>query len=209
MSDTLATTWGYTIGAAALADILTVADFNVITGGKFTGDTRIESSIKAAQLAIRNYCGWHIAPNLPCMYGSMILRGNGRIKNVGRDMLIQLPATVLSEIDYVGINEVECQAGFGDVSGVIHVFDVAPVHPHAYVEVEYQAGLSEADAALIKGLIADMVVHALSSSYGITSEAAGGESVTYNSSWASMSNAGILSETTKDALEPYKLKGVF
>ena len=57
----LLTNWGYTlVNAEALPIAITVTEFNTYTGNKYVGDTRIEPSIKAASLALQNYCGWHL-----------------------------------------------------------------------------------------------------------------------------------------------------
>lgn len=209
MSDVTGTIWGYSISGASLPDILTVVDFNIITGRRYTGDARIDPGIKAAQNAVRNYCGWHLAPSLTCFYESRVLYGNDRLKRVGPDLLIQLPAAVITGIESVIIDEIELEAGWGDQAGYIHAFDVPPLTRKSLVQVEYTAGLPDADAAIIREIIADMVTHALASSYGVTSEAAGGMSITYNSSWVTANTANALSESAKESLEVYRLKGVF
>ena len=77
----LMTTWGYAIeDAEELTDLLTVEEFNAITANKYAGDARIQEAIKAASMAIRNYCGWHIFPQLACICSERILSGDGRLK---------------------------------------------------------------------------------------------------------------------------------
>jgi hypothetical protein len=61
----------------------------------------------------------------------------------------------------------------------------------------------------IKDIIAHRVTHALANSYGVSSEAAGGVSVTYNANWINSSRATALPTDNKEVLEPYKLTGVF
>ena len=55
------TSWGYTLtGIDNLPDMLTAEEFNKFTARKYMTDGRVESNIKAAGMAIRNYCGWHV-----------------------------------------------------------------------------------------------------------------------------------------------------
>ena len=56
------TTWGYTLtDVDTLPDILAEEEFNIDTANKYSGDVRIKPEIKAAESAIRNYVGWHLA----------------------------------------------------------------------------------------------------------------------------------------------------
>jgi len=58
-------------------------------------------------------------------------------------------------------------------------------------------------------LTAHRVTHAVTSSYGVTSEAAGGVSITYNASWAGNTRATALPDDNKEVLLPYRVGGVF
>ena len=44
---------------------------------------------------------------------------------------------------------------------------------------------------------------------GVTSEASGGVSVTYNATWINNSRATALPDDNKEVLAPYRLQGVF
>jgi hypothetical protein len=61
----------------------------------------------------------------------------------------------------------------------------------------------------VKELTAGRVIHSLASPNGVSSESAGGVSVTYNASWINSAAAGAMSEADKEILDPYRLKGVF
>jgi hypothetical protein len=61
----------------------------------------------------------------------------------------------------------------------------------------------------IQELIAHRVTHALASSNGITSEAAGGVSVTYNANWINSARATALPDDNKEVLAPFVVRGVF
>ena len=74
------------------------------------------------------------------------------------------------------------------------------------IEVEYTAGVTDSDA--LKELVAEMATLKLAKSYGVTSEAAGGVSITYNSSWTNGSYDRVL-DNNAAMLHPYRLEGVF
>lgn len=204
------TIWGYTItDAESLADMLTVEEFNNITANKYAGDARIEPNIDAACAAIRNYCGWHVYPAQACSMTERLLAGNGRVKRVGPDLLIQLPATFVSVPASVTIDGAPFDDYDIEPNGILRLFDVGHLGRKAQVTVTYTAGLSDGMMDGIKELIAGRVNHALAQPYGVQSESAGGVSVTYSASWAASASASALPDENKDVLAPFKVRGVF
>lgn len=201
----LLTNWGYTlVNAEALPIAITVTEFNTYTGNKYVGDTRIEPSIKAASLALQNYCGWHL-------FGAQACKISWTIKNrgiiiTGRDLLIQLPARMITGITSVTINGEATTDFTFQPNGLLTVYDVSISSRRDLIEVVYTAGVTSSDA--LKELVADMVTLKLAKSYGVTSEAAGGVSITYNSSWTNGSYDRVL-ENNAALLHPYRLEGVF
>jgi len=201
----LLTNWGYTlVNAEALPIAITVTEFNTYTGNKYVGDTRIESSIKAASLALQNYCGWHL-------FGAQACKISWTIKNrgiiiTGRDLLIQLPARMITGITSVTINGEATTDFTFQPNGLLTVYDASISSRRDLIEVVYTAGVTSSDA--LKELVADMVTLKLAKSYGVTSEAAGGVSITYNSSWTNGSYDRVL-ENNAALLHPYRLEGVF
>ena len=201
----LLTNWGYTlVNATALPVAITVTEFNTYTGGKYTGDTRIEPSIKAASLALENYCGWHLFGAEACKI-SWTIKNRGIIIT-GRDLLIQLPARMITGITSVTINSEATTDVTFQANGLLTVYDVSISSRRDLIEVVYTAGVTSSDA--LKELVADMVTLKLAKSYGVTSEAAGGVSITYNSSWTNGSYDRVL-ENNAALLHPYRLEGVF
>lgn len=204
------TIWGYTItDAESLSDMLTVEEFNNITANKYAGDARIEPNIDAACAAIRNYCGWHVYPAQACSMTERLLAGNGRVKRVGPDLLIQLPATFVSVPASVTIDGAPFDDYDIEPNGILRLFDVGHLGRKAQVTVTYTAGLSDGMMDGIKELIAGRVNHALAQPYGVQSESAGGVSVTYSASWAASASASALPDDNKDVLAPFKVRGVF
>lgn len=214
--------WGYAYDAEALPDLITPLDFANLTNGKFgTTDTRIAANISSASASIRNFCGWHVSPSLVCgmLYNVYDLRDAFS----GRDLLIQLPATFVTGISKVILNAVwdednatwlgeviEDQSRFdnGMGSGLLKVYDVGPLDRRSKIFVKYTAGFPETAIPIIKELTANGVTHALTNTYGVNSEAAGGVSVSYNTSWTGKGSTALANDT-REALEPYRVKGVF
>lgn len=203
------TTWGYTIDAEALTPILTPEEFATMTAGKYAGDVRIESNINAASAAVRSYCGWHIAPALSCTLTERLLAGNGRVKRSGPDLLIQLPATLVTAVTSVTVDGAEHDDYDLAPNGILRLFDVGCMTRKAQITVSYTAGLSDAMLDGLKELIAGRVIHALAQPYGVQSESAGGVSITYSSSWAASASATALPDDNRTTLDAYRVKGVF
>lgn len=208
----LLTPWGYTItDADALAEMLTVEEFNTLTASKYAGDARISPNIKAACEAIRNYCGWHINPPHACSFSERLLSGNGRIKRAGADFLVQLPAAFVSAVTSVTIGG-KAWTDYGlETNGLLRLFDVyeSGITRKTEIVVAYTAGLPAGRMDGIKELIAHRVTHALASSAGVQSETAGGVSVTYAANWINSAFSAGLADANKEVLAPYRLREVF
>ena len=200
------TNWGYSIDGT-LPDFISEEDFNAFTAGKFSGDARIVSNIESASAAIRNYVGWHLYPELPCelsttFFDRRVSKGNGGI-------LIQLPARFVTEITAIKIDGEDCDKYVLEPNGLLKIYGVPYHAEYTPIVIDYQAGLPDNLMSSVKELTAHRVTHAVSSSYGVTSEAAGGISVTYNASWAGNTSSTALPDDNKEVLLPYRIGGVF
>ena len=208
----LLTTWGYTItDADELTDMMSEEEFNQLTANKYAGDVRITPNLAAACMGIRNYCGWHVYPAQECSFSERLLSGNGWIKRVGTDILIQLPAAYVTDVSSVKIDGESSDDLTFEANGLVRVFDV---YQHAVtrktiITVVYTAGVSGALMSGLKELVAHRITHALASSNGVNSETAGGVSVTYNANWINSARATALPDDNKEVLAPYKVRGVF
>lgn len=205
----LLTYWGYELTEAdALTGFLTDEEFDAFTAGKFDGDARIAPNIKSASQAIRNYCGWHLYPSLTCRVRMAL--NDKRVTVVGCDLLIQLPARFVSAVASVTVGGEEYTAFSFETNGTLRVYDMhTALRRYSEIVVIYTAGLPDGLMGAIKELAAHRVTHAVSSSYGVTSEAAGGVSITYNASWAGNTRSTALPDDNKEVLIPYRLEGVF
>lgn len=211
------TTWGYKLTtASSLTDFLTTSEFNNFTANKYAGDVRVEPNIKSATRSIQNYCGWHIYPNLECEMVYRVL--DLRDCFIGSDLLIQLPSTFTTEVSSVLLNAVfDNNEWTGDAitdfdfteSGLLRLYSVSNIDRKSKIRIVFKSGLDASQIDVLKELTAHRVVHAVSSSYGVTSESAGGVSITYNSSWAGNTRSTALPDDNKEILNVYRVKGVF
>ena len=216
------TPWGYIIDAETLPNFITEAEYDSFTASKYHGDVRVAATIPSASETIRNYCGWHISPSLDC---GMIYRVQDiRDAFIGPDLLVQLPATFISNVskivldarwnadedDWDGeiITDPE-RFDFGTTDGLLRIYDVGPRDRRSKIFIRYTAGLSSGAIPLVKELTANLTTHAIASPYGVSSEAAGGVSISYNATWAGKAGATALTNDTRELLNKYKAKGVF
>lgn len=209
--------WGYIIDAQTLPNLLNESEFSAFTGGKFIGDRRITANIPSATASIRNFCGWHIAPNLTC--GALFNIHDLKDAFVGSDLNVQLPATFITSIDKIIVNA-KLNADTGEYEGdeltdfdiigkgLVKVYDVSARDRKARIFIKYKAGFSLDDIAVIKELAANKVTHAVTNTYGVNSEAAGGVSVSYNSAWTG-SGSTSFNDDSREVLDAYKVKGVY
>ena len=203
----LKTAWGYTItNSDTLADIISVADFNTLTGNKFAGDVRIEPNIKAASAKIRSFCGWHLYPSAACELVTTFF--DKRITRMPYGFSIQLPASFVSAVTSIKIGGATQNDFALESNGFLRVFcQCAYIEPFTELEVTYQAGLSNALVDGIKQIAAHRTTIALASSNGVQSESTGGVSVTYAASWTNTSGTAGLSDAEKELLIPNRIIG--
>lgn len=186
------TPWGYDVDGT-LPPLITVEQFNNMTGGKWSGDQRVELAIQAASAAIRSYCHWHVYPSLPC---------RATIDTDG-SMSLWLPTTMLTSVDSVTVNGTD----IGDAFQWSRIGQVLPdSRPMARLQgaiVEYTAGIDALPADLADA-VKNIVIRAVALSYGVASESAGGVSITYaaNAAYAAASSA---IESQAATLVPYKV----
>lgn len=187
------TAWGYEV--SDLTPLLSVADFNSMTGSAYAGNPRVEAALKAASQAVRNYCGWHICPSLQC---TAYPAGGGK--------LIRLPAGYVSAIASVTEDGETLHEGQYEWrrDGLLRRacfrnwpsgFDSIAVTYTAGFDIAAVPDLAEAVRAIAEGVI--------SVSAGVTSETADGVSISYSANASSI--AAALTYQQKAALEIYKV----
>lgn len=199
MSDLL-TSWGYSIeNTETLPDLITVADFNELTGNKFAGDARVSSLLASAQLTVRNFCGWHLYPSLPCKFEADSI-------NVSR--CIQLPSMFVSGVESVALNGEAVLDYHVKTNGLVFLDGSVFGKSWNDVVVKFYSGLGDSQIGALKEILAGRIANALTNSYGVQSESAGGVSITYSLNWASHASAASITDPLIAALAPYKVQEV-
>lgn len=199
------TGWGYEVDE--LGEILTIDEFNAMTGGRYTGDQRIQPLLNAATAAVRNYCGWHVAPSEACIVSARA--HDLRMIYSGSDVIIQLPARFVSAVSKVTVGGVEVTDYSLETNGLLRLYDCCVPSRKTVITVSYTAGLPDELAGAVMELIGHRVTHGLAQSYGVQSEAAGGVSITYSANWINSARATALPDDNREVLTPYRLQGVF
>lgn len=187
---------GYEMDVQSVPDLLTVSEFNTMTGNRYAGQD-VQSQINAAQDAIRDYCGWHIATNLKCTYTD---------DSLPRKRLIQLPALMVTGIESATVDGREVSFRFKP-NGLARLDIPTYWDEWNAIEVTYNAGFTEVPA-VIKDIIAHRAEHALAVPAGVQSETAGGVSISYAASWTSNNRATNLPADNLVRLNPYKVRRV-
>ena len=210
--------WGYIIDAENLPDLISTTDFSKYTNGKYgTTDTRIAVNISSASDAVRNFCGWHISPSLEC--GMLYNVHDLRDAFVGPDLLIQLPATFVTNVSKVVLGAVwdadaddwrgelvdDDRIDFGMGEGVIRIYDVGALDRKSKIFVRYTAGFNDTAIAAVKEVTASAVVRALNNTNGVISEAAGGVSVSYSSAISGKGSTALVNDT-REVLDVYRVR---
>lgn len=188
----LDTKWGYEVDAQTLPSLVTVAEFNTMTGNRWAGDSAVEPVLSAVSQAVRNYCGWHLSPSLKCV-----------AKCSAAGAYVGLPALHVSAISEILDDGVEVTDYEWKTNGSIrsnHRF----TDKWQGVQVTYNAGLED---MLLKSIVCQIASNHLSNPSGVREERAGQVSISYNQ------NAGIAGGVTIQArdmlmLEPYRLPAV-
>ena len=155
----------------------------------------LATDAESASTAIRNACGWHASPSAACRCA---------IDVDGLTRSVWLPARNVTAITSVTVGGEPVTDYQWSRLGELRF-------PHPLqqglqaVVVEYVAGTDDAgDLAAMAAAIAARA-KALSARPGVTSESAGGVSISMSASMAAASAAPFLTDVERAALAPYKV----
>ena len=184
------TAWGYEV-SDTVGPIISVDQFNTMTGGAYAGNPRIESALNAASQAIRNHCGWHVAPSLAC-----------KAYPQGGSKVTRLPAAYVSAISKVTEGDEVLDDVEWRYDGLLRR-DRKWSDKWNDIQVEYTAGYDVAAVPDLAEAVCSIAAGVLSVSAGVTSESADGVTISYRQDAASI--AASLTSQQKSALEPYRV----
>lgn len=188
------TPWDYTI-RGDLPPIITLEDFDKLTGGLMAATTeQKKAKLAGVSSAIRDYCGWHVAPNLKCTFTG---EGEGR--------LLVLPAMAVSEVASVTVSGVAVDCEWKS-SGLVRLKRGRFPDEWRSVQCVYSAGF-EPDT--LGEIVAQIASNALVAAPGIAEEHAGSVGATYNKTGDGITGGVSLLPRDKELLAPYKLVGLW
>lgn len=186
------TPWGYEVDGD-LPPLLTVEAFDDMTGGKWSGDGRIELAIASASAAIRDWCGWHVAGTMTCR---ATVDGDGKGS-------IWLPTTCLVAVTSIEYAATQPSGFQWSRIGQVLPSEPAPVGLGS-ATVTYRAGFATAPDN-VAAIVAGLVVRGVALSYGVTQETAGGVSVSYAQGAAYAASSAALTDADRQSLTPYRV----
>ena len=191
------TPWGYSVDS--LPAIVSASDFNAATGNKYSGDARLTPAIDAANAAVRDWCGWHVSPNLKCTYKCAPY---DRILGT-RSRFINLPSLLVTGVDKVTEDGEELSLGQYEAweDGLLKR---ASFRNWGFnVEVIFDSGYEDVTADITQAVVnvAETVLQALP--FGVTQEVAGNVSVSWSSDATGVAQLAV--SRMAGAFSAYKL----
>lgn len=187
------TDWGYSVEGESLPLLISVSDFRVLVPGLSATDAQLSAVLAGVSAAVRNHCGWHVAPALACTY---VGNGEGR--------LLMLPAMGVSSVTSLEVcgGEVDSARYEWTAAGMVRL--LGDVFPDAWrsVECKYTAGFT---STAIGQVVAQIASNALVAAPGVREEHAGQVGITYNQTGSGISGGVSLLARDVEMLAPYKL----
>lgn len=187
------TPWGYDVDGT-LPPLITADEFCAIKGSNWASDERLDSAIAAASASIRNACGWHVAPSMPCR---VTIDGEGN-----RDVF--LPTNHLAGVTSASVGGTATDAYQWSRIGQVRFERPLPRGLQS-AEIEYVAGYDVDALPDLAEAVASVVLHRIALSYGVVSETAGGVSISYAQSAAYGGATAALTDSERNALMPYRV----
>lgn len=192
------TPWGYDVDLTdhdgEMPPFITLAEFHELTKHAFSQDERIERTIAGVSARIRNHCGWHVWPSLPC---EVTLDGGTRT--------VWLPANHVTALTSVEVGGVAVAATEYQWSRLGQLRLPPTPDVLSALVIEYMSGHSGDCPYDLAALVAHRVVHAVAMPFGVQQETVGSVSRSYVTSMAVEAGGVNLSARDRDALAPYKL----
>lgn len=183
------TPWGYTVDS--LPSIITVEEFRLLCPGMSSTFEQLQAVLDAVSSAIRDYCGWHVAPSLECTY-----------TGEGEGHLLVLPAMGVTSVTSLEIGDSAVSGFEWSASGMVRLKTSEFPDVWRSVECVYTAGF---DSAAIGQVVAQIASNAIAAAPGVANERAGNVSITYNQTGSGITGGVSLLPRDYSLLAPYRL----
>ncbi len=184
------TPWGYSV-EGELGPLVSLESFKLLCPGLSSTDEQITAVLDAVSSAVRDYCGWHVAPSVECTF---VGNGEGR--------LLVLPAMGVTDVDSLTVDGSDVSGFEWSAAGMVRLKQ--DVFPDSWrsVECAYTAGF---DSDSIGQTVAQIASNALAAAPGVANERAGNVSITYNQTGTGITGGVSLLPRDYAILAPYKL----
>lgn len=190
------TPWGYDVDV--LPDLISVKDFDLLTGNAFAGRDGVELVLSAVSQMVRDYCGWHISPNLPC---GTEATAEGRF--------VALPTMCLTSVDSIEDGGEELSEGEYEYmrNGLVRRCCFRSFTSRwGGVKVRFHSGFDYEPA--LAGVVAQIAANSLAAPQGIASERTGNVEVEYNRTGDGITGGITILPREEMVLQSYRLKAM-
>lgn len=191
------TPWGYDIDddtLEAVPALVTPDDIATASGGRIAAsDPRLPGVCASVSAAIRNWCGWHVAPALPCVVDTTI-----------DDRIAYLPAKHVREVKSVACGADDI-AGFQWRRDGLVRLSCRPSRRGSWgaYRIAYVAGVDLESSALV-GVASQIALNQLVASPGVRNESVGQVSMSYNTA-DGVAGGITLHKRDRELLAAYRL----
>ena len=182
------TNWGYTV--EALPPIIGVQELRAIAPNLSATDARLSEVLNSVSAAVRDFCGWHVAPSLECTYTGH-----------GEGPLLMLPAMGVTAVTSLKVLGEEVTGYEWTAAGMVRLRGGFPCSWRSAV-CTYTAGFS---TTAVGQVVAQIALNALVASPGVREEHAGQVGITYNATGSGISGGVSILGRDRELLAPYKL----
>lgn len=191
------TRWGYSVGLsgsdAKLPPIIDEDRFSIITDGVLSSEPyRIRMVLDGVSQAVRDWCGWHVAPVLDCKW---VGQGEGG--------LLLLPCAAVRSVSSLKISGAPQEVFEWLPSGLVRLKGTSFPNAWRSVECDFAAGNDAADS--IGMVVAQIAANQLAATAGIRGERIGSASIDYNQTEDGVSGGVRLLSSDLKLLAPYRI----
>ncbi len=195
------TQYGYDVllddpAATSMPLLVSPADVAQASAGRIAAtDARLPGVCAAVSAAIRDFCGWHVAPSLTCELSTQV-----------DTRVIVLPAKVVSSIDKVEVGGHEVSDFEMKRAGLLRL----PGCPEARgrwgaYTITYTAGL-DTSATPLSQIATQVALNNLVAAPGVRSESVGQVSLSYNQLSDGVAGGVQLLSRDRELLRQYRLQ---
>jgi len=181
------TNWGYYV--ESLPPIMEADELRTFANLSAT-DERLTAILDSVSYAVRDYCGWHVTPELECTY---IGQGEGN--------LLMLPCMGVTGIVSLTVNGSAVTEYEWTRAGMVRLKSGAFPDSWRSVTCVFTAGYT---STAVAQTVAQIALNALVAAPGVREEHAGEVGITYNQTGSGISGGVSILGRDKEILAPYR-----